>query len=293
MKPNRRQTIAALMGAATAPSLAVGVTSAAAQTSLQLSPDQARAIAKEIFLWGMHPVAIYHMRYNHAQNEKRPSYVGLGRLKWERAAKTAERFATTPNATALYGIGFYDLSKEPVVITVGDIKDRYWSVQVVDNYSRWWLLIGSQFNAPGPVRRLLIGPYWSGKYPPDFVGAEFVQSPSNMACVAARVALTEDTPDELMAVNSVQDHVTIMSLSQWLAAGRKDIKAEDVPLTKAAYPAYPGTEAVREPGKPSPSKQTVTRRSRHSPGSSGLASGRRDRARYVTGADFLASTCSC
>lgn len=111
MKPNRRQTIAALMGAATAPSLAVGVTSAAAQTSLQLSPDQARAIAKEIFLWGMHPVAIYHMRYNHAQNEKRPSYVGLGRLKWERAAKTAERFATTPNATALYGIGFYDLSK--------------------------------------------------------------------------------------------------------------------------------------------------------------------------------------
>lgn len=180
-----------------------------------------------------------------------------------------------------------------MVITVGDIKDRYWSVQVVDNYSRWWLLIGSQFNAPGPVRRLLIGPYWSGKYPPDFVGAEFVQSPSNMACVAARVALTEDTPDELMAVNSVQDHVTIMSLSQWLAAGRKDIKAEDVPLTKAAYPAYPGMEAVREPGKPSPSKQTVTRRSRHSPGSSGLASGRRDRARYVTGADFLASTCSC
>jgi hypothetical protein len=43
-----------------------------------LSPNEARAIAKEVFLWGMHPVAIYHMRYNLAQNEKSPSYVGLG-----------------------------------------------------------------------------------------------------------------------------------------------------------------------------------------------------------------------
>lgn len=243
MKPNRRH------GAATGHNVAFGVRPARSETNPQLSPDEARAIAKEVFLWGMHPVAIYHMRYNHAQNEKSPSYVGLGRLKWERAAKTADRVATTPNATTLYGFGFYDLSKEPVVITVGDIKDRYWSIQLVDNYSRWWLLIGSQFNAPGPVRRLLIGPNWSGKYPPDFVGAEIVQSPSNMAGVAARVALTDDTPDELKAVNLVQDHVTIMSLSQWIAAGRKDIKAENVPLMKAAYPAYPGMETVREPGK--------------------------------------------
>jgi hypothetical protein len=86
----------------------------------------------------MHPVAIYHLRYNHVQNEHSPSYVGLGRLSWERAAKKANRVATTPNATTLYGVGFYDLSKEPTVITVGDVRDRYWSIQLVE-----------QFNAPG------------------------------------------------------------------------------------------------------------------------------------------------
>ncbi len=249
MKPNRRQTITALAAAATAPSLAIGLTSTAAHASSQISPDEARAIAKEVFLWGMHPIAIYHMRYNYVQNEKSPYYAGLGRLRWERAAKTADRFATTPNATALYGIGFYDLSREPVVVTAGDIKDRYWSVQVVDNYSRWWLLVGNQFNAPGQVRRLLIGPNWNAKFPPDFAGAEIAQSPSNTACVAARVALTDGTADELRAANAVQDHITVMSLSQWIAAGRKDIKAEDVPLTKGSYPAYPGMERVREPGQ--------------------------------------------
>jgi hypothetical protein len=31
-----------------------------------LTPDEAKSIAREAFLWGMHPVAIYHLRYNYA-----------------------------------------------------------------------------------------------------------------------------------------------------------------------------------------------------------------------------------
>ena len=251
MNKNRREMIAALTGAAVAPvvsSVAFAPT-ASAQTNKELTPDEARAIAKELFLWGMHPVAIYHLRYNHVQNEQSPAYVGLGRLSWERAAKKASRVATTPNATTLYGIGFYDLSEEPAVITVGDIRDRYWSIQLVDNYARWWHLIGSQFNAPGPVRRLLIGPNWSGKIPPEFVGAEVVQSPSDMMCVVGRVALTDDTPEDLKAVNAIQDRVTALPLNQWVAAGKKDVRAEDVPLTRGNYPSYPLMQSVKEPSQ--------------------------------------------
>jgi hypothetical protein len=40
-----------------------------------------------------------------------------------------------------------------------------------------------------------------------------------------------------------------MSLSQWIAAGRKSVKPEDVPLTKGNYPTYPGMDAVKEPGR--------------------------------------------
>ena len=36
---------------------------------MTLTPDEARSIAKEAFLGGMHPVGIYHLRYNYAQNE--------------------------------------------------------------------------------------------------------------------------------------------------------------------------------------------------------------------------------
>jgi hypothetical protein len=198
----------------------------------------------------MHPVAIYHLRYNFAQNELNPRAAGINRLSWFRKPmKALPRVATTPNASTLYGVGMFDLSKEPAVITVAEIKDHYWSVQLHDNYARWWHMIGSQFNAPGPVRRLLLGPNWSGDLPEGFVGADIVQSTSDFVGILARVALTDDTEEEIRTVNAIQDGITAMSLSQWIAAGRKDVKAEDVPLTRADYPTYPGMETVQEPGR--------------------------------------------
>ena len=251
MNVNRRETVAALTGAVLAPAVTVGpfVRSGDTQPSPQLSADERDSIAERSLPPGHAPGRdLSSALHSRSKRRKVPPTSALVRLSWERKAKKANRVATTPNATTLYGAGFYDLSKEPVVITVGDIKDHYWSIQLCDNYARWWHLIGSQFNAPGPVRRLLIGPNWSGKYPSDFVGAEVVQAQSDMMCVVGRVALTDDTAEELKAVNDIQDHMTAMSLSQWVAAGKKDVKAEDVPLTKGNYPAYPGMESVKEPG---------------------------------------------
>ena len=192
----------------------------------KLTPAEAKAVGKEAFLWGMHPVAIYHLRYNQAQNEKSPAYSGINRLRWYRKPITAaDRFATTPNATTLYGVALLDLSTEPVVLTVPEIKDHYWSIQFADNYARWWpLMVGSQFNAPGPLRRLLVGPNWKGKVPAEFVGADIMQSPSDFVAVTARLALTDDTPEELKRVNGIQDSITLMSLRAW--------EAERIPRTK-------------------------------------------------------------
>jgi hypothetical protein len=217
----------------------------------QVTTDEARAIAKEAFLWGMHPVAIYHVRYNQVQNEKSPRFTGINRLSWYRKPLTAsDRFATTPNATTLYGTAMLDLSKEPVVLTVPEIKNRYWSIQFADNYARWWpVMIGSQFNPPGTIRRLLVGPNWNGKVPAEFAGADIMKSTSDFSVLAARIALTDDTPEEVKVVNAIQDGITLMFLTQWVAAGRKTVKPEDVPLTKANYPTYPGMDAVNEPGR--------------------------------------------
>lgn len=252
MNFNRRKTLAILAGAAAVPALA-GVLPAGQQRGFDadvLTTEEARAIGKEVFLWGMHPVAIYHLRYIHAQNEASRRYVGVNRLLIERKPITAmPRFATMPNATTLYGVAMLDLVKEPVVVTVPAISDRYWSLQLADNYARWWHMIGSQFTGKGPVQRLLVGPGWRGRLPEGFVGEQIIQSPSDFSVAALRMALTDDSPEELNAINACLDRVTLMPLSQWLAAGKREVRAEDVPVQKASYPVFAGMEAVREPGR--------------------------------------------
>jgi hypothetical protein len=215
-----------------------------------LTTAEAREIGKDIFLWGMHPGGIYHLRFHQTQNSKSKNFVGLNRMHWDRRPmKALPRLATTPNATTLYGVGMFDVRREPVVISAGDIKDHYWSVQMYDNYARWWHLIGSQFNAPGPVRRFLIGPEWKGNIPPEFVGADIVQSSSNFVGVLGRVALRDSTEAEIATVQAIQDSIRVMPLSQWIAAGKKPVRFEDIPATPANYPTYPGMEAVMAPGR--------------------------------------------
>jgi len=158
----------------------------------KVTPEEAKSIAREVFLWGMHPVGIYHWRHVYSQN------AGINRIYWSRKPmKAFPRMASTPNATTLYGTAMLDHSEEPVVIVIPEITDLYWSVQMVDNYARWRHMIGSQFNAPGTVKRLLIGPDWSGSLPDGFVGADIVKSPSNFSGALVRIALTDDTEKEL------------------------------------------------------------------------------------------------
>lgn len=215
-----------------------------------VTPEEAKNIAKEAYLWGIHPVAIYHFRYTYAQNEKSTRYAGVNRIQWDRKPmKALPRIATTPNGTTLYGSAMLDFSKEPVVITVPEIDNQYWSVQLCDNYAKWWLKIGSQFTKKGALKRLLVGPNWTGQLPKGFYGADIVTSPSDFSVAVIRIALTDDTEKELKHVNSIQDRITIMPLSQWEASGRKEIKAEDMPITQGKYPTYPGMDSIKEPGK--------------------------------------------
>ncbi len=197
MKISRRGALASVAGAATIPGLGLKTASAEVKPDPQLTPEEARSIAREVFLWGMHPVAIYHLRYNFAQNRLNPRAVGVNRFHWDRErAKALPRWATKPNATTVYGMAMLDLSRDAVVVTVSPIADRYWSIQFFDNYARWWHMMGSQFDVPGPARRLFIGPNWKGGLPDGFLGSEVVQAPSDLSGVGARMPRPLYEPDE-------------------------------------------------------------------------------------------------
>ena len=70
----------------------------------------------------------------------------MNRFSWVRKQITPDYPVVTPNATTLYGAGFLDLRAGPVVIEVPEITDRYFSVQIMDQYGIFRMIVGSPFN---------------------------------------------------------------------------------------------------------------------------------------------------
>lgn len=206
----------------------------------RLSDDELHALTKDAFFWGMHPVAFYELRYVLTQLKSSHNYVGEGRMHWDRRPHSAaDRSATTPNATTLYDWGFFDLRREPVVVSTPAVPDRYFSVQACDQYPRWFMTVGNQFTGREAQQFLIVGPDFLGPYPDGFTAAQMYPSPSNTTLVAGRIALKSTDPDEIAAVNAIMDQTTIVPVSVWEANGRRPVRAEDQPIVEPDYATIP------------------------------------------------------
>jgi hypothetical protein len=205
-----------------------------------LSDQELHELVKLAFFWGMHPAGTYELRYVYTQLKTHPNYVGDGRIKWDRKPRSAaDKSVSTPNATTLYGFGFADLRREPMVVDLPEVPDRYFSFQASDQYPRWFMQVGNQFTGRAAQRYLIVGPDFKGPYPQGFAAAQIYQSPSNCMIMAVRYALQSTEPAEIAAVNALQDKTTIVPLGVWEKNGRKALRAEDQPLVQPSYANFP------------------------------------------------------
>jgi hypothetical protein len=206
----------------------------------RLTEDEVHALTKEAFFWGMHPSAVYEIRYVFTQLKGGRNYVGDGRMHWDRRPRSAaDKSVTTPNATTLYGFGFFDLRREPVVVALPAVSDRYFSVQACDQYPRWFMSVGNQFTGRAAQQFLIVGPDFNGPYPRGFAAVQMYPSPSNCVLLAGRFALKSNEPDEFAAVNRLMDQTTIAPLSVWETNGRRPVRAEDQPVIEPGYAMIP------------------------------------------------------
>ena len=125
----------------------VGV-AASAQAQTEQKPED---IAERAYLYGLQQAIYYGQRWIYTQNDAAPTYSGLNRLFWVRKQITPDFPIVTPNATTLYGTGFLDLRDGPVIIEVPEITDRYFSVQIMDPYGLFRVIVGSPSMAPRPA----------------------------------------------------------------------------------------------------------------------------------------------
>ena len=137
----------------------------------ELTPQEAQQIAEEAYIYGLQQALFYETRFTFTQLEAAPVYAGVNCLTFSpKPSGPDDRAVVTPNATTLYGAGFFDLLEEPLIVDLPEITDRYFSFQAMDQYGDYFFYAGNQFTGREAQEYILVGPDWSGQIPAEFAG---------------------------------------------------------------------------------------------------------------------------
>lgn len=180
-----------------------------------VSPAQARAIAKDAYIYGFPLVDGNRIQYQYYTDPKSSEYKG----PWNQIINTARVFTPadvavqTPNSDTPYSFIGADLRAEPLVLTVPPIEaGRYFSIQFVDGYTYNFDYVGSRTTGNGGGTYLLAGPDWHGAKPAGIDAV--IQSDTEWAQVIYRTQLFG--PDDLDNVKKIQAGYEVKPLSAFL-----------------------------------------------------------------------------
>lgn len=180
-----------------------------------LSPDEARAIAREATIYGFPLVDNYRIQYSYFVDRNNPEY----KAPWNTINNVARVFTPddkaiqTPNSDTPYSQLGADLRAEPIVITVPAVeKDRYYSLQFIDMYTHNFAYVGSRATGNEAGSFLLAGPRWTGEAPKGIKAV--IRSETDFDFVLYRTQLKNSA--DIEAAKAVQAGYKVQTLSQFL-----------------------------------------------------------------------------
>jgi hypothetical protein len=121
------------------------------------------------------------------------------------------RDVTAPNADTLYTTAWLDVGKEPWVLSIPDMKDRYFLVPMLDGWTNVFQVPGKRTTGTGAQTYAITGPGWTGTLPP---GVKEYKSPTNLVWILGRIYCT-GTPEDYAAVHAAQDEFKVVPLSSY------------------------------------------------------------------------------
>jgi hypothetical protein len=179
------------------------------------TPDEARAIAKDAYIYGFPLVDSYRVHYAYFVDSTNAEYKApWNRLRnFSRVFTPEDKAIQTPNSDTPYSFLGMDLRAEPIVLTVPVIeKNRYFSIQLIDAYTFNFDYIGSRTTGNDGGSFLIAGPGWKGETPK---GIKKVFHPETEIVLAAyRTQLF--SPADIDNVKKVQAGYNVQSLSAFL-----------------------------------------------------------------------------
>jgi len=171
------------------------------------------AIALDAYIYG-YPLVTMEMTRRVMTNVGKPegTRAPQGQLIKLRAYPDATfRDVTAPNADTLYTTSFLDVGDEPWILSVPDMKDRYFLLPFLSGWTDVFEVPGTRTTGTQAQTFLITGPNWSGTVPE---GMSQLKSPTSIVWMLGRIYCT-GTPEDYAAVHALQDQFKLQPLSTY------------------------------------------------------------------------------
>jgi hypothetical protein len=174
---------------------------------------EAVSIATEAYIYG-YPLVTFDMvrkqQTNVATSDSEHAPMGQ-MIKMRTYPAVDNHCCAAPNADTLYTEVWLDVSKEPWILSIPDMGDRYYIVPMLDGWSEVFAVASLPTTGGKAQVYAITGPGWSGTLPQ---GVTQAKSPTGMVWILGRIYCT-GTPEDYKAVHALQDKFSVVPLSSY------------------------------------------------------------------------------
>jgi hypothetical protein len=178
----------------------------------KLTPEEAREIAQQTFVFGLPPVYL-SLQADVLSNAPKPEamHAPFGQFFHFRQFPDASFRETTGfNVDTLYSRAVLDLAREPYVLSIPPMGDRYWIVQLIDAWNEVAAAPGARTIGAKGGNFLIAGPRWDDALPG---GLTLIRTGTDLVMVAPRIYTSGK--DDYPNVHTLQDQLRLTPFSKW------------------------------------------------------------------------------
>ncbi len=129
-----------------------------------------------------------------------------------------------PNNDTLYSRAWLYVKDEPVILTVPEIRDRYYTMEIVDFMGDNFAYVGTRATGTKAGNYAIVGPGWEGKLPAGV--KQLPPSSTSWAFILGRTFVRNE--GDLKDVFSIQDQYKLTPLSQWGKSDARQPKGAEI-----------------------------------------------------------------
>jgi hypothetical protein len=174
---------------------------------------EAVRIATDAYIYG-YPLVTFDMARKQQTNVATPDgeHAPMGQMIKMRSYPAVDNHCcAAPNADTLYTIAWLDVSREPWILGIPDMGDRYYIVPMLDGWSEVFGVASTPTTGGNAQTYAITGPGWSGSLPQ---GVKEVKSATGMVWILGRIYST-GTAEDYKAVHALQDKFSVVPLSAY------------------------------------------------------------------------------